>query len=168
MCLKRCRHFSSLSVKIKYVEVLRFCSDRILVRHFQISSWIDCFICSLANRFLSLRLCYNDGQWWIIESTVSDVSSHEVSSLKTCYALMWHTIIIPSLLLAIGQAVRSFDQVYVPFLATASSCFFLFVTNVTHKVRPFFCIEENMRIPNTDRESAGGGSRGPYPTFCAK
>ena len=51
---------------------------------------------------------------------------------------MWHTIIIPSLLLAIGQAVRSFDQVYVPFLATASSCFFLFVTNVTHKGQTVF------------------------------
>ena len=101
--------------------------DRILVTHFQISRWIDCLICSLANRFLWLRLCYNSGQWWIIESTVSDVSSHEVSSLKTCYALMWHTLLSPPCLLLL-----------VPFLATASSCFFLFVTNVTHKGQTVF------------------------------
>ena len=38
---------------------------------------------------------------------------------------MWHTIVIPSLRLAIGQAVRSLDQDYVPFLATASLFFFV-------------------------------------------
>lgn len=102
--------------------------DRILVTHFQISRWIDCLICSLANRFLWLRLCYNSGQWWIIESTVSDVSSHEVSSLKTCYALMWHTIIIPSLPLATG-----------PFFGYSVLMFFFCLWQTWHiRVRPFF------------------------------
>ena len=46
----------------------------------------------------------------------------------------------------------------------SSSCFF-FVCDKRHTQGSdrFFCIEENMRIPSTDRESAGGVFRGPYP-----
>ena len=67
--------------------------------------------CFIAASVLPLWTMMN--QVWRCKCRVSDVSSHEVSSCR--HALMWHTVIVPSLVLVIVRAVHSLDYNYALF-----------------------------------------------------